>query len=251
MPSSWGTDTALCPHDEETREWMAGILADRLEPELDGIDIEPAREIGRHCICGQCSALGPHEWDVMVVNFLTERIHEIRPDAEVMLHIKMDPDRGGKRRMAETFRGITEQVRHIFAWGADEETSLVDWLDAAPRFEHFAKLGRALLFPEVGADHPVETRVARTFSWCRTAAGRGKTGYMFDYRIFGGRERKGHEQADPYTRRGVQLPASIALMGAAMQDPYLDEAGQRGLIARWREETDWDLEDEGRFYGEA
>ena len=251
VPSSWGPDTALCPHDEATRAWMTEILADRLEPGLDGIDIEPAREIGRNCICERCGALSPYEWDVMVVNFLTERIHAIRPDAEVMLHIKMDPDREGKRRMAEAFEDIAGDVRHIFAWGGDEEASLVDWLDAALRFEHFAKLGRALLFPEGRPENAVEDRVTRTFSWCRMAAERGKTGYLFDYRIFGGKERQGHEGVVPYTRQGGRLPASVALMGAAMQDPYLDEAGQRELIAQLRAETDWDLEDEGRYYGEA
>ncbi len=251
MPSSWGPDTALCPHDEATRTWMTQILADRLEPGLDGIDIEPAREIGRNCLCERCSALSPYEWDVMVVNFLTERIHAIRPDAEVMLHIKMDSDREGKRQMAEAFEGIRGEVRHIFAWGADEEASLVDWLDAAPRFEHFAKLGRALLFPEGTPENAVEDRVARAFSWCRMAAERGKTGYLFDYRIFGGKEWRGREDVAPYTRKGIQLPASIALMGAAMQDPYLDDAGRGELIARLKAEADWDLDEPERFYGKA
>lgn len=147
-PSSRGPNTALCPHDEETREWMANILSERLAPGVDGIDIEPAREIGRNCICADCLGLRPFEWDVFVINLLTDRIHSLDPKIEVLLHLKMDRKKTDKQTMSEELHALRKEVRHIFAWGADEETALVDWLDADPRFEHFAKLGRVLLFPE-------------------------------------------------------------------------------------------------------
>ncbi len=244
-----GPNTALCPHDAESRAWMGGILGERLAPGVDGIDIEPAREIGRNCICESCRALRPFQWDALVIGFLAERIHALKPDAEILLHLSMAPDKPGKQQMSRDLRCLPESIRHIFAWGADDEASLVDWLDADSRFEHFAKLGRVLLFPDgTPAGLPVAERVARTFRWCRLAADRGKTGYLFDYRIFGGREWQGHETDVPHTRRGSTRPASIALMGAAMNNPYLDEDGRLELIARLKSECDWDLEDPARFY---
>ncbi len=114
---------------------------------------------------------------------------------------------------------------------------------------HFAKLGRVLLFPAgTPPSDSTEVRIARLFHWCRLSAERGKTGFLFDYRIFGGTEWQGHEKEEPYTRAGDRLPASVALMGAAMSDPYLDDAGQRNLVARLRRETEWDLDDPERFY---
>jgi hypothetical protein len=151
--------------------------------------------------------------------------------------------------MSRGFGALRERIRHIFAWGADDEGALVRWLDADPRFEHFAKLGRVLLFPDGRVpQESVEGRVARVYDWCRLAAGRGKAGYLFDYRIFGATEWQGHEDEDPYTRDGDRLPASIALMGAAMCNPYLDAEDQLALIDTWRRKTDWDLDDPERFY---
>ena len=247
--SAKGPDTALCPHDAETRAWMGRIVAERLAPGVDGIDIEPAREIGRNCICEQCRALRPFQWDALAVDILTERIKALKPDAEILLHLNMPSDKPGKLQMSRDLRCLPESIRHIFAWGADEETSLVDWLDADTRFEHFAKLGRVLLFPDgTTAAIPVHDRVARAFRWCRMAAQRGKTGYMFDYRIFGGREWQGHETDVPHTRHTGKRPASIALMGETMRRPCLDEDDRRELIARLKVECDWDLEDPARFY---
>ncbi len=244
-----GSGTALCPHDAESRAWMGDVLSERLAPGVDGIDIEPAREIGRNCVCERCLALRPFQWDALVIGFLVERIHAIKPDAEILLHLSMPPDKPGKQQMSRDLQCLPESIRHIFAWGADDEASLVEWLDADSRFEHFAKLGRVLLFPDgTPGGLPVEERVARTFRWCRLAADRGKTGYLFDYRIFGGREWQGHETDVPHTRQCSRLPASIALMGAALTNPYLNEDGRLELIARLKSECDWDLEDPARFY---
>ena len=228
---------------------MAGILADRLKPGLDGIDIEPAREIGRNCTCANCAALRPYEWDVFIVNQMAEQISRIAPHAEILLHLKPPADRAERAEMARELTAVTPTVRHMFAWGLDDEDPLTDWLDAGPRFEHFAKLGRILLFPDGNApSQPAEERTARLFQWCRLSAERDKAGFMFDYRIFGGTEWQGHEEDEPYTRPGDRLPASIALMGAAMADPYLDADGQATLIRKWRSETDWDLDDPEQFY---
>lgn len=244
-----GPDIALCPHDAETRAWMGDILADRLAPGVDGIDIEPAREIGRNCVCDRCRILRPYQWDAFVIGIIAERLYAIKPDAEILLHLSMATDRPGKQQMSTDLQGLPESIRHIFAWGADDESSLVDWLDADPRFEPFAKLGRVLLFPDgTPAVLSVQERVARTFRWCKLAADRGKTGYLFDYRIFGGREWQGHEADVPRTRTGGKRPASVALMGAAMKNPYLDEAGRHELIARLKSECDWDLDHPARFY---
>ena len=246
-PSARGEHTALCPYDDETREWMAGILSERLAPGLDGIDIEPAREIRRNCICEQCQALEGYEWDVFVINFMADRIQILSPACEVLLHLKMAPEGPGKRRMSTTLQGLRPHIRHIFAWGADDELSVTDWLDADPRFEPFTKLARVLLFPEgINPTPSLEERVARTFSWCKLAADRGKSGHIFDYRIFGGTEWNGKNT--PTTRSGDRLPASIALMGAAMADPYLDNQDQKALLSELRNNCDWDLDSPERFY---
>ena len=248
-PSARGERTALCPHDEETREWMALTLSERLAPGVDGIDIEPAREIGRNCICEQCQALEGFEWDVLVINLMADRIRMLSPECEVILHLKMAPDRSGKQSMSDSLQGLRDHIRHIFAWGADDESSLTDWLNADPRFEPFTKLARVMLFP--GGNSPkqsVEERVARTFNWCKLAANRGKSGHVFDYRIFGGTEWAGLEDGPPVSRTGNRLPASIALMGAAMTNPYLDAQGQKSLISELRSKCDWDLENPERFY---
>lgn len=247
--SSRGPDTALCPCDDETRAWFAETLKKRLEPGMDGIDIEPAREIGRHCICSECRSLHPYEWDALVINFLADGIHSLRPGAEVLLHLNTNMMKADRGRMREEYAKLRENVQHIFAWGADDEASLIDWLDLDPRFEPFAKLGRVLLFPEGKPPAwPAEERVAGVFRGCRLAADRGKTGYTFDYRIFGGREWQGHGDELPSTRVSRRQPASIAVMGAAMRDPYLDERGQRDLLDRLRAETDWDLDDPAYFW---
>ncbi len=247
--SSWGPDTAICPHDPDAQEWMAGILEDRLRPGVDGIDIEPAREIGRHCVCRRCAALNPYEWDAFIVSQMAEQISRINPSADVFLHLKPPDDREGKVEMSRELEAIGSRVSHMFAWGLDDKEVLVDWLETSPRFGQFAKLGRVLLFPDGKvATQSIEERVAKLFHWCRLSAERGKTGLMFDYRIFGGTEWQGHEDEEPYTRIGDRLPASIALMGAAMRAPYLDADGQLDLINRLHADTDWDLDDPARFY---
>lgn len=248
-PSARGPDTALCPHDAETQAWFSEAIRKRLEPGMDGIDLEPAREIGRTCICERCVALHPYAWDALVINFAADRLRDLKPGAEIFLHLNTNVMKTDRERMREEYAKLRRDVRHIFAWGADDEASMVDWLDLDPRFEHFAKLGRVLLFPEGKA--PGESaleRVARVFRWCRMAADRGKTGYTFDYRIFGGKERQGHEQEIPSTRISTRLPASIAVMGAAMADPYMEERAQADLIARIRADADWDLDDPAHFW---
>jgi len=45
-----------------------------------------------------------------------------------------------------------------------------------------------------------------------------------------------------------KMPASMAVMGTAMQDPYLDLKGQRELIKKLRTTAEWDLEDPLLFY---
>ena len=60
--------------DHFDHDWRAGsaervfAAIDRLRPGVDGIDIEPVREIGRHCTCDRCAALSPYAWDVAGVN---------------------------------------------------------------------------------------------------------------------------------------------------------------------------------------
>lgn len=255
--SARGPGTALCPHDAETREWLLGTMQRLLEPDMDGIDIEPARHTYRRCLCPRCSAMDPYEWDTFVVNLLAERILQIKAHTEIHMHVFVDCFDGGGENLGKAYRRLNGRIHHIFGWGADDEKTMGDWLDLDPRFEHFAKLGRVLLFSggEVSTASASE-RVARIFRWCRTSAEKGKKGYLFDYRIFGGMEWEGNTASRfpraPITRLAKRIPASIAVMGAAMCDPYLDEKGQRGLLDQLKTEADWDLDDPAYFWrGEA
>ncbi len=249
-PSACGPNTAICPNEAEGRRWMAGILADRLEPGIEAIVIEPARETGRNCICEKCRAMRPFEWDAMVVNFLAEQLVRLKPDVKLMLHLNAtDTDRATKRAMARELTRLPSSVVAEFAWGIDDETAVIDWLDAAPRFCVFTKLSRVILFPDgIRPGQPIERRVERLFRWCRLAADRGKRAYSFDWRLFGGREWRGHETEAPTSRRSAVMPASIALMGASLGNPYLDSQGQRELLAELRSSTEWDLDDPAIFY---
>jgi hypothetical protein len=249
-PSRRGPKTALCPHDPQARQWVADSLVSRLQPNIDGILIEPAREGARDCICEQCRALRPFQWDALIINFIADRLLALKPDVQIMLHLNaVQATRATKQTMSADMGGLRKQVKHIFAWGIDDEASLVDWLDADPRFEAFTKLSRVILFPNGKApDRSAEERVALVFRWCRLAADRGKTGYSFDWRLFGGREWEGREKDPPSTRIARKVPASIAVIGAAMKDPYLDAQGQRELLQMLRAEAEWDLDDPAIFY---
>jgi hypothetical protein len=81
-------------------------------------------------------------------------------------------------------------------------------------------------------EQSAEQRVAEVFRWCRLAADRGKKGYSFDWRIFGGREWQGHQKEPPTTRLCRKIPASLSVMGTAMREPYLDLTQQRDLLDR-------------------
>jgi len=249
-PSAKGPATAICPNEPEGREWMAGILAKRLEPGIDGIVIEPARETGRNCICEKCRAMRPLEWDAMIINFLAERLARLKPDVKIMLHLSaVAASREAKRTMARELAGLPSSVEAMFAWGIDDEAAVTDWLDADPRFAAFTKLSRVILFPDGARPaEPLDARVAKLFRWCRLAADRKKTAYSFDWRLFGGREWTGHETEPPTTRTARTLPASLALMGAALREPRLDARQQRDLLASLRSRTEWDLDDPAVFY---
>lgn len=251
--SAKGPGTALCPHDPETQQWFAGMMARLLEPDVDGLDIEPARHTSCRCVCPQCSAMNPYEWDVYVTNSCAEHILRIKPNAEIFMHVYTKYLIEPGDAMKDAYRQLNHRIHHIFGWEADDEQTMRHWLDLDPRFGHFAKLGRVLLFP--GGDPPTTpafARVARVFRWCRLAAEKGKKGYLFDYRMFGGVEWKQESDAgcpnSPVTRQAKKLPASIAVMGAAMRDPYLDETGQSRLLERMRNDTDWDLDDPACFW---
>lgn len=252
--SARGPGTALCPHDPETQEWLLGTMGRLLKPDMDGIDIEPARHTYRRCVCPRCNAMNPYEWDVFVVNLLTERILRIKADAEIYMHVYVECLIAGGEDMKKAYRQLNGRIHHIFGWEADDEKAMSDWLDLDPRFEHFAKLGRVLLFPGGQAPTtPASERVARIFRWCRLSAEKGKKGYLFDYRIFGGMEWERKEAviklpAIPVTRLAKKIPASIAVMGAAIRDPYLDEKGQRKLLDQLKKEADWDLDDPAYFW---
>jgi len=247
--TKWGPKMSVCPFEDEARQWMVSLLPKRLEPDIDGIFIEPAREISRNCICPRCQKLLPYKWDVHVLNFLADEIHKIKPEAEVIPYLNMNESGEDKQKWAKELKALRKEIHHIFAWGMDNDETLFDWLEAEPRFEHFAKLGRILLFPEgKKPQKSIEERVSSVFKWCRMAADRGKKGYMFDYRVFGGREWKGHENDEPCTRISHRVPASLMLAGKAMQNPYLDEKEQSEFIQELRGITDWDLDDQEYFY---
>jgi hypothetical protein len=252
VDSARGPRTALCPHNPETREWLLGTMKKLLEPDIDAMDIEPARHTYRRCLCSQCSAMNPYEWDAFVVNLLAERILQVKADAEVYMHVFAECFERDEE-LATAYRRLNPNIHHIFGWGVDDEKAIGDWLDLDPRFEQFAKLGRVLLFP--GGElptTPAAERAARVFRWCRFSAEKGRRGFLFDYRIFGGMEweRKGAAERPriPTTRRSKRMPASIAVMGAAMRNPYLDEKGRLALLDRCRKETDWDLDDPTYFW---
>lgn len=244
-----GEGTALCPFEEEARVWMHGLLPDRLEPQLDGIMFEPAREISRQCICERCRSLTPNEWDVKVLNDLIGQVVRLNPETRVMPYLFIPGGREDKLRLAQDLRELHPAVKHVFAWGMDSESSLIDWLEADPRFFPYTKIGRIILFPDGKAPaRSAAERVATLFEWCRLAADRGKTAYMFDYRVFGGREWAGHEEDEPATRLSDRIPASLAIAGAAMNDPDMTRTEQHALLERLRETADWDLDDPGYFY---
>lgn len=246
-----GTKTALCPHDAETRAWVAGILKERLQPDMDGIVFEPPQETSQDCICNLCRALNRYQLDAFMANFVTWNVKKIKPQAEVMLHMN---DTGGKatsEAMAAglKWKGMPSSIHYIFGWNTDDEASLIPWLDADRRFQAFTHLSRAILFPDGSPSSlSVEERTAKVFRWTRLAADRGKRAYSYDWRLFGGTEWKGHENEPPTTRLYVKMPASIALMGAAMKYPYMDEEAQRELLKKLRATTEWDLDDPAIFY---
>jgi hypothetical protein len=45
-----------------------------------------------------------------------------------------------------------------------------------------------------------------------------------------------------------RLPASLAVIGAALHNPHLDAKGQHDLLERLRTVADWDLDDPKYFY---
>ena len=244
-----GKKVGLCPHDPETRAWVAKTLVKRLQPGIDGIVFEPPPETSRNCNCDQCRALSRFQLDTFMVNFVTEQVKKIKPDAEIMLHMN---DTGGKatsQSMAAGLAGLAAPVRYIFGWNTDDEEAFRAWLDADPRFQPFTHLSRAILFPD-GKPSPlsIEERTAHAFRWARLAADRGKKAYSYDWRYFGGTEWKGHEKEPPTTRLTKKMPASIALMGAVMKVPYLDRKGQLELLNKLRATTEWDLDDPASFY---
>lgn len=247
-----GPRTAICPHEPEAREWLLGMTEAMLVPDVDIIDIEPGRHTYRRCLCAACSAMNPYEWDVFTTNMIAERILRTNPRAEIWMHVFVDCFEGAGAEFRQAYGRLNPRIRHIFGWEADNEAAMERWLSLDPRFEHFAKLGRVLLFPDGRTPAtPAAERVARIFRWSRTSAEKGKKGYLFDYRIFGGMEWQMKDAAGfkmPVTRRSDKIPASIAVMGAAMNDPYMDDAGQRSLLARLRWDADWDLDDPAHFW---
>jgi hypothetical protein len=44
------------------------------------------------------------------------------------------------------------------------------------------------------------------------------------------------------------MPASLALMGATLEDPYLEEKGQRELLKKLRATAEWDLDNPASLY---
>jgi hypothetical protein len=243
-----GEKTAICPFDEAGRRWVHSQLPDRLYPEIGGIFIEPSRMISRQCICPKCSLISAYEWDVLVLNDIADELRSLNRDILIIPYVYMPPDKEGMLQMAKAYKEL-KQINHVFAWGADDEQTLTDWLETDSRFEVYTKIGRVQLFPN--GERPsasAEERAETVFRWCRRAAELGRTHYLFDYRVFGGREWQGHLDNSPVTRASSKIPASIKLMGAAMKDPYKETGEQKRLLASLRTNADWDLDDPGYFY---
>jgi len=247
--SARGTKSALCPHDPETREWVAKALERRIQPHMDGIVFEPPAETSQNCICDQCRPLNRFQLDVFMADLVTKHLRKAQPDLEVMLHMNATGNKALKQTMAAGLGNLPSSIRYIFGWNTDDEASLTDWLDADPRFQAFTHLSRAILFPDGRAStQSAEERTAKAFRWARLAADRGKKAYSYDWRLFGGTEWKGHERDTPTTRLSTRMPASVALMGATMKDPYLAEKGQRELLKILRANAEWDLDNPATFY---
>lgn len=247
--SARGTKSALCPHDPETRDWVARTLEKRLEPDMDGIVFEPPPETGQNCICDRCRALDRFQLDAFMARFVAGHVKKTKPQIEVMLHMNATGNKAFKDAMAAGLGGLPSSIRYVFGWNTDDEASLTDWLHADRRFQAFTHLSRAILFPDGKAStQSVEERTAKAFRWARLAAGRGKPAYSYDWRMFGGTEWKGHEKDAPSTRLSARIPASIALMGATMKDPDLGENGQRELLKKLRATAEWDLDNPAIFY---
>ncbi len=261
--SARGTKTALCPHDDETGEWVARSLERRLQPGIDGILFEPPSGLTEECACDRCQALGRFELDTLMANFVTSVVRKTSPIVEIMLHMNASTElrtgvRGkvSRRDIAAGLRDLPEEIRYIFGWltemtdtDTDNEASYVDWLDADPRFQAYTRLSRVILFPDGKAPAAsIEERTEMAFRWARLAADRGKKAYSYDWRLFGGTEWKDHESDAPTTRMCKKLPASLALMGATLTEPSLDQRGQRELLGRLRATTEWDLDSPASFY---
>jgi hypothetical protein len=245
--SPQGEKTALCPLEEETREWMRSMLPERLWPDMDGIVIEPAREISRNCICPDCQRLLPYKWDVIVINYLTECILDLNPSVEVMPYLNMGVQKEEKERWSRELQALNPNIKHIFAWGMDDQESLRDWVEVDPRFGPLIKLGRVILFP--GGRPPeksVEERVDLLFKWVKLMADRRKQGVLIDYRIFGGWEWLG--KGLPTTKVSHKIPASLAVAGAALKNPYLSKEEISQLLEYLKEVADWDMDDPEYFY---
>jgi hypothetical protein len=261
--SARGTRSALCPHDRETRAWVAASLERRVHPAVDGILFEPPSGLSQECTCDQCHAVGRFGLDALMVKLVADELQRSRPGLELMLHmnassrLRLDPARKYSRQdMAAGFRDLPRSIRYIFGWltemtdaDFDTEASFADWLDADPRFQAYTRLSRVILFPD--GNEPaasIEERTEAAFRWARLAAERGKKAYSYDWRLFGGTEWKGHEEETPTTRLSRRLPASLALMGATLLDPYLGRQGQRELLQKLRATAEWDLDSPASFY---
>jgi hypothetical protein len=243
-----GINTAICPHGDAGINWVHSQLADRLQPGMSGIFIEPARMISRQCICPQCKSLSSYEWDVLVLNDIADEIRKLNKDIEIFPYIYMPSDKQEMQRMPQAYKEL-KHVHHKFAWGADDEATLLNWLEADSRFEVYSKLGRVQLFPDGAIPTAAAKERAQTiFDWCRIAAEKGRKHYLFDYRVFGGPEWQGHWDEQPCTRLGDKVPASLKLIGSAMNDPYKKTDEQRVLVETLRLSSDWDLDDPKYFY---
>lgn len=248
--NSAGQKLALCPLDEAAREWMREVLPTRItDPDMDGLMIEPSGAVRRHCICEKCKRLRPFENDVIATNFIVEEALEINPDLQIFMLAGGEEAKESMTKMAVAYQNLHPAIEHIFSFRTDTREFYHHWINLDKRFESCIKLGRIFLFP--GGEKPttsVEERIASLFEWAKLSAEKGKTGITFEYRIFGGIERHFAKKDIPSTRLSEKCPASIALMSAALTNPFLDNASQKELIERLRGTTDWDLDDPQKFY---